>query len=571
LGPSDLEEGMGCSQSAPDTQWAYKNQGGHGEKPMAVVAPQLSQLSQLSQLNQLNQDGHQDGEVDRATIEEYVELEKKIAGAETHSPALILQQKKDQLGHLDERIKQQEQSVAALQDQTAMIRHNTNLMGSIDEQMPDEEVRKHLLELNEDQHDEKREALAVFNNKEIATQELNNLHEQKASLELEIDSLVEQSTDLHSLYARQDELLKRIFGGEYGSVEENQLEEALDQHEEMRNRIVEANFKWKQAQLMVDYAFKQLNEAVGKWKALTNIDPGKLEERYGVASIARNNLVASAQNIQGAQRYLSNVQFPYCAPSEVATLNKATAYIFTDMQTPERHQHALDCYSTTAKRCGALLQWINQVVNNTIAKDLDDINKKVKDASMGLRRERIRLIKIKAKEITGQDIELEAADIDTDVNVEVNLNELARTEGIDPSLLATLTPAQLAAINSISDDDLAPPPSEEDIFGKTEALKQQFAEDNDRIAQQMAENEARVKNNMAAKLAERRQRRARMNLEERETAALTGKHVEDAEEHDHEGDHEEEEHEDGHNEKKHKDKKHKKHKDKKHKDKKHHK
>merc|ERR1719237_1974428 len=351
---------------------------------------------------------------------------------------------------------------------------------------------------------------------------------------------------------------------------------------------------------MVDYAFKQLNEAVTKWKALTTIDPDKLEERYGVASIARNNLVASAQNIQGAQRYLSNVQFPYCAPSEVATLNKATAYIFTDMQvhdphitpknetsiperneqdnssrpqtprydigTPERHQHALDCYSTTAKRCGALLQWINQVVNNTIAKDLDDINKKVKDASMGLRRERIRLIKIKAKEITGQDIELEAADIDTDVNVEVNLNELARTEGIDPSILATLTPAQLAAINSISDDDLAPPPSEEDIFGKTEALKQQFAEDNDRIAQQMAENEARVKNNMAAKLAERRHRRARMNLEERETAALTGKPIVDTEEHEHE---DEEDGEEEHKEKKHKDKKHKKHKDKKHKDKKH--
>merc|ERR1711936_339477 len=406
---SEVLEGMGCSQSAPDNQWAYKNQAGHGlEKPMAVVAPQLSQLNQLRtiDINQLSQIG-QDGEVDGATIEEYVELEKKIAGAETHSPALILQQKKDQLGHLDERIKQQEQSVAALQDQTAMIRHNTNLLGSIDEQMPDEEVRKHLLELNEDQHDEKREALAVFNNKEIATQELANLQEQKASLELEIDSLVEQSTDLHSLYARQDELLKRIFGGEYGSVEENQLEESLDQHEEMRNRIVEANFKWKQAQLMVDYAFKQLNEAVTKWKSLTNIDPGKLEERYSIAMIARNNLVAAAQNITGAQRYLTNVEFPYCTPSEVATLNKATAYIFTDMQTPERHQHALDCYTTTNKRCGALLQWINQVVNNTIAKDLDDINKKVKDASMGLRRERIRLIKIKAKEITGQDIELE--------------------------------------------------------------------------------------------------------------------------------------------------------------------
>jgi len=531
---------------------------------MAVVAPQLNQLNQLSQLNQLNQlsQNGQDGEVDRATIEEYVEIEKKIAGAETHSPALILQQKKDQLGHLDERIKQQEQSVAALQDQTKKEKKDVE-----DLEVP--ETKRLFMEqntLDAKKSKEQKEYLDALNKEEIATQELANLQEQKASLELEIESLVEQSTDLHSLYARQDELLKRIFGGEYGSVEENQLEESLDQHEEMRNRIVEANFKWKQAQLMVDYAFKQLNEANSKWKSLTNIDPGKLEERYGVASIARNNLVASAQNIQGAQRYLSNVQFPYCAPSEVATLNKATAYIFTDMQTPERHQHALDCYSTTAKRCGALLQWINQVVNNTIAKDLDDINKKVKDSSMGLRRERIRLIKIKAKEITGQDIELEAADIDTDVNVEVNLNELARTEGIDPSLLATLTPAQLAAINSISDDDLAPPPSEEDIFGKTEALKQQFAEDNDRIAQQMAENEARVKNNMAAKLADRRQRRARMNLEERETAALTGKPIEDAEEHEHE---DEEDEEEEHKEKKHKDKKHKKHKDKKHKDKKH--
>ena len=62
-------------------------------------------------------------------------------------------------------------------------------------------------------------------------------------------------------------------------MEENQLEEALDQHEEMRNRIVEANFKWKQAQLMVDYAFKQLTEAVTKWSAVPNIDASRLEEK----------------------------------------------------------------------------------------------------------------------------------------------------------------------------------------------------------------------------------------------------------------------------------------------------
>jgi len=431
-----------------------------------------------------------------------------------------------------------------------LIRRNKDLIGTFDEHVLDEDVRKELLELSEDKHDEKREALAVFNNKEIAKKELENLEEQKLSLENEIESLAEQSTVLHTLYARQDELLKKIFGGDYGSAEENQLEERLDQHEELRNRIVEANFKWKQAQLMVDYGFKQLNEAVGRWQALQGIEETKLEERYGVASIARNNLVAAAQNIQGAQRYLSNVQFPYCAPAEVTTLNKATAYIFTDMQTAERHQHAMDCYSTTAKRCGALLQWINQVVNNTIAKDLEDSNAKVKESSTELRSERVRLIKIKAKEITGEDIEIAVADINTDVNVEVNLNDLARTEGIDPNLFAILTPEELAALNTLAADDLAPPPSQEDIFGQMDVLKSQFEEDKEKIEKQFKENQMRIENSLQDKIAARRQRRARKNLEEKELEAIKGEKKD----------------------KKHKDKKdkkHKKHKDKKHKKDKH--
>jgi len=522
---------MGCNQSS-DTQWAHANENApmKTDKPTAIVAPVVKPQDNV------------EGEVDAQTIEEYVELEKKIAGAETFSPTLVLQQKKDQLTHLDERIKQQSRNVEGLQEQTDLIRHNNDLIGTLDEHVLDEDVRKQLLELSEDRHDEKREALAVFNNKEIAKQELSNLMEQKAALDNEIESLAEESTVLQSLYARQDELLKKIFGGDYGSVQENQIEETLDQHEEMRNRIVEANFKWKQAQLMVDYAFKQLTEAVGRWQTLTGIEESKLEERYGIASIARNNLVAAAQNIQGAQRYLSNVQFPYCAPEEVVTLNKATAYIFTDMQTADRHQHAMDCYSTTTKRCGALLQWINQVVNNTIAKDLEDINAKVHESSIELRSERVRLIKIKAKEITGEDIDISVADINTDVNVEVNLNDLARTEGIDPSLLATLTPEELAAFNAISDDDLAPPPSQEDIFGQMDALKSQFEEDKDKIERQFKENQMRIENSLQDKIAARRQRRARKNLEEKELEAMKG-------------------------EKSLKDKKHKK--DKKHRDKKH--
>ena len=44
---------------------------------------------------------------------------------------------------------------------------------------------------------------------EIAKKELENLDEQRLSLENEIESLAEQSTVLQTLYARQDELLKK--------------------------------------------------------------------------------------------------------------------------------------------------------------------------------------------------------------------------------------------------------------------------------------------------------------------------------------------------------------------------
>jgi hypothetical protein len=40
------------------------------------------------------------------------------------------------------------------------------------------------------------------------------------------------------------------------------------------------------------------------------------------------------------------------------------------------------------------------------------------------------ILQMKAKELTGQDIEIDVADIDTDVNVDLDLNTLARTDGI---------------------------------------------------------------------------------------------------------------------------------------------
>ncbi len=97
------------------------------------------------------------------------------------------------------------------------------------------------------------------------------MEEQKTNLENEIKELGERSAKLEKLYEEQEKLLDEIFDGEYGSDDENRMENILDQHEQMRSRVVEANFKWRQAQLIVDYAYKQLEHAVKKWEEVASL------------------------------------------------------------------------------------------------------------------------------------------------------------------------------------------------------------------------------------------------------------------------------------------------------------
>ena len=120
---------------------------------------------------------------------------------------------------------------------------------------------------------------------EIAAKELQSLTEQRNNVDNELRELQYKSEELQKLYNEQEELLSQIFGGSYGSEEENRLESIFDQTEEMRNRIVEANFKWRQSQMMVDYAHKQLEFSVKKWKDIEEISP-----RYTVGNfIARSS------------------------------------------------------------------------------------------------------------------------------------------------------------------------------------------------------------------------------------------------------------------------------------------
>ena len=44
-------------------------------------------------------------------------------------------------------------------------------------------------------------------------------------------------------------------------------------------------------------------------------------------------------------------------------------------------------------------------------------------------------------------------------------------------------------MNTLAEDDLAPPPSQEDIFGQMDVLKSQFEEDKEKIEKQFKENQ----------------------------------------------------------------------------------
>ena len=58
-------------------------------------------------------------------------------------------------------------------------------------------------------------------------------------------------------------------------------------------------------------------------------------------------------------------------------------------------------------------------------------------------------------------------------------------------MLATLTAKELEMLKSISSDELAPPPSDEDIFGQIEKVKKQFEEENNQLNRQLEENKVR--------------------------------------------------------------------------------
>lgn len=191
--------------------------------------------------------------------------------------------------------------------------------------------------------------------------------------------------------------------GQYGSDTEQKLEQEADWLLEQKHHVEQAHFRWSEALRLTEEAVEHIAKAVNKWCQLPSIPDSDLERKYYAAADTRNHLVSANQDIFAALRYLPNIEVPYCNNSEMEILDKAISFIFLDMQSPERHDHALRCYNTTHKRVAALRQWLTQVINSTIAKDLIEVQDSSRAKAAELRNERLRLIKHRLKELTGRD------------------------------------------------------------------------------------------------------------------------------------------------------------------------
>ncbi|XP_043211182.1 uncharacterized protein LOC122375753 [Amphibalanus amphitrite] len=404
--------------------------------------------------------------LDKKTLEEYLQIEREIAEAQRSDPDVLPQfkNKMTQLEEVNQRLEQLDEQLNQVPNTAASNERD--------------QARKHQSELTSD----------------------------LSQLRYKVDNLEE-------LHMRQDELLAKIFGGGYGSRRESELEQELDMLEAQRARIMEANFKWRQAQMMMEYACRQLAVAVQKWQDLPDIPTIELEIRYTMPASARKSLLAANPGAFDMTR---------ADGVNPADINREIERVFEAPQSddPEEAKKQLQ---QNHDKASSLLRWFEQVLNTTIMQDLNAINRRVRLTTQALKEERIRLIKQKVHEIWGDDVEIEIEEDKTpdEQHIAVDLNSITDVSDKD---LEQLNDEYMG----LDDIDIGQMPTSEEIFGKSyEEFKQELDNMREKHETEMSvflreqdRQAARTRGDLQAKLEARRKQRALRSLENKQRHAL---------------------------------------------------
>ncbi|XP_021918817.1 uncharacterized protein LOC110829413 isoform X2 [Zootermopsis nevadensis] len=317
-------------------------------------------------------------------LEEYMGLEKAIWREEQQvlAPAPALSFANARLEALNTELQAAEQSMA--------MWNNSGGSGS------DDSLRQVVLELgihrNEERAAEHEEFIATINRQVLARNEVELLVRRREEAEEEVKLLKSKVAYLQGLYQEEDALLKRLFEEAYGSEEEKNVEMELDKVRTYRDTMASGVLEWREASVLVQTATELLDRAVTCWKQINAQTP---ETRFHLSTEARNTIQEGALNVQTAQAMLPGVQFPYCTPREMNAVLQAVVYMFTDIQIADRYNHAGQCYRNFHDRAKALSKWMQDTIQNSLMKDLADVDRKVSETTERLRRLRVSLIRHK--------------------------------------------------------------------------------------------------------------------------------------------------------------------------------
>ncbi|RUS88124.1 hypothetical protein EGW08_004086 [Elysia chlorotica] len=519
---------MGCSMSnhtgaSGNIQARSKKDGGGGGgggkadypkqqmKPTAAITPQQQTAPAPPPTQDKKPSGLSDAEI-KKRLARYMETDKAIREWEGKNLPKTVQAKKAQLTDVQETLRSLEQQYRLACDKVAKEKADVDKM-----QNPSVKAFfKDQQEFEEKMSKEQEEYLEAVSEQEKVKQQLDGIHTQARALEKEASDVSQDMNKLLALYDEQDQILDEIFSGHYGSDLENKLEEEVDSLLDRKERIGVAKYKWANGRLLLQHASTQLAFACGRWVTLLQVPMSSVQIRYQLATETRNNLIAASQNILSAKRYLNNIKFPYCETDEMAMLDRACSNIYIDMQSAERHQHAMQCYSVTHRRCAALLQWFDNVIKNTIEKDLAKAKAELAPKQAQLRKERLRLMQEKiggTEDLTLNDKDLPDEYDDDMLEPElVAVSQPDKVEGENQGLLAPTGEGSAPAPTPLPLNELAPPPSQEDLFGNIEQLKKQHEEEMAQIAKTQETNKARMEQGLQEKLRQRRSRRKRMEV-----------------------------------------------------------
>ncbi|XP_054280153.1 uncharacterized protein LOC128998165 [Macrosteles quadrilineatus] len=323
------------------------------------------------------------------TLDTFLRLDRDIWREERSAPA-------PSLGHYIARLERLNTEI-----EVASTIPNIDIPGAVETFMPlparnsdssEEAIQKAVVELQINQNPkhatEHEEFIANLTRQALRLSRLNWLKKRKQDTEEEINRLSEKVQYLQGLYEQLDSLFGNLGGGVLSD-----LELQLDRVRSYRDTLYSGELSWREAARLTQVAATLAMAGRDSWLSLDNTT--NVVTRFRVATDCRNAIQEAVLCIQTAQTTLPGVLFPYCTMREIAALLQMIVYIYTDLQIPERFSHALDVYSSFQKRSSLLSNWIRQMMDDTIHKDVEDVDQRILELSARLSNERANLVRTK--------------------------------------------------------------------------------------------------------------------------------------------------------------------------------